>query len=595
LHPLGAEGFMRRLLMSVVVLLAACGGGGGGGGASTGGGSTGGGSTGGGSTGGGSTGGGSTGGGSVTPSASPTAPEAARFLTQATFGPTDSEITGLTQSNFAAWVDAQMAMAPTASHQRFLEQRLVAMKKVDPNASLGGDQFYQSFWVQAATAPDQLRQRIVFALSQIFVISLNETAIQPTGGGAYYDMLGANAFGNFRNILEGVTRSPSMAIYLTYMANEPEEGARTPDQNFAREIMQLMTIGLVQLNNDGTAKTDAFGQPIPTYSTADIQGLAKVFTGLSWYNKNPSWASFIGDDRDPDLDTAPLSYYPQWHSKSRKAFLGTVIPASTTSDPAGDVKIALDALFNHPNVGPFIAHRLIQQLVTSNPTPAYVGRVATVFNNNGSGVRGDMKAVIKAVLLDTEARDMAAVNSTTFGKLREPDIRLANWMRAFGASSWSGTWNLGSLSTNTSLSQSPLNPPSVFNFWRPGYVPPAATQLGARSLVAPEFQIVDEVSVAGYVNTIYKAITDGAGIAEDVHAEYAAEMAIADNAGTLIDRLDRLLLYGQMSAKLRGTLTTAINSISISGTQSQQTDARRARAQIAIVLVMCSPEYLVQR
>jgi uncharacterized protein (DUF1800 family) len=412
-------------------------------------------------------------------------------------------------------------------------------------------------------------------------------------------MLGNNAFANYRTLLEGVTLHPMMGIYLSYLANQKEDpaGTRTPDQNYAREVMQLMSIGLVMLNQDGTPQLDANGKPIPTYSQDDILGLAKVFTGMSWYSPSPTNNTFVGRNRDPSSDIQPMIFYPQFHSTSEKKFLGVTIAASGTPDVGGDLKIALDTIFNHPNVGPFIALRLIQQFVTSNPSPAYVSRVAAVFNNNGSGVRGDMGAVISAVLKDAEARDISVVTSTTFGKLREPVIRLANWMRAFNASSQSGNWSVQSTSANTSLSQSPLTSASVFNFWRPGYVPPN-TQLGSQNLYAPEFQVVDEVTTAGYLNTVQNTINSGIGTANDVRSAYASEIALAGDPNALLDRLNTLLLYGQMSAKLRQLVSEAVTGVAIPGgsaTQAQIDAAMLNRAKLAVFLVMASPDYLVQR
>ena len=266
------------------------------------------------------------------------------------------------------------------------------------------------------------------------------------------------------------------------------------------------------------------------------------------------------------------------------------------------MKIALDTLFNHPNVGPFVSRNLIQRLVTSNPSPAYVSRVAAVFNNNGKGVRGDMAAVIRAILTDTEARDATVTGSATFGKLREPVVRMANWMRAFGAKSASGTWGLGDTSAATSLDQSVLNAPSVFNFWRPGYVS-SNSKLGAAGLVGPEFQVVDEVSVAGYVNTMSSAITNGVGNAtgvsgSDIKTTYPNEIGLAATPQALVDRLNTLLFYGQMSSGLQQTLVNAINSIPIPGgsaTAAQVTAAQTQRVQLAVMMAMTSGEYLAQR
>jgi len=400
----------------------------------------------------------------------PTDAQAERFLTQATFGVTDADIANVQGQGYAGWLTSQMALAPSASHQTFVETRLTQLLASNPAATLTATEFYQSFWSQVVTGPDQLRQRMKFALSQIFVISLVDGGVDARGAASYYDMLGANAFGNYRTLLERVTLHPMMGVYLTSIANQKEDLAtgRHPDENYAREVMQLMGLGVFKLNNDGTNQLDASGNPIPSYTSEDIAGLAKVFTGMSWYSPTPTTNTFFGRNRDPNASVTPMTLYPAFHSISEKAFLGTTIQASTTSDPAGDLKIALDTIFNHPNVGPFVAKRLIQQLVTSNPSPAYVGRVATVFNNNGSGVRGDMSAVIRAVLTDNDARDIAVTSSPTYGKIREPIVRLGNWMRAFGATSTSGAFLLGSTSATTSLGQSPLTSPSVFNFYRPG-------------------------------------------------------------------------------------------------------------------------------
>ncbi|MFZ4071428.1 MAG: DUF1800 domain-containing protein [Caulobacterales bacterium] len=571
---------MKRLILALSALfLVACGGGGGGSGGSGGGGAT------------------------PTPAPPPvtiTATEAARLLNQATFGATDATIEQARTAGVSAWLDNEFSAAPAAqTHLAYLDARLVQLRTTNPSASLSATNFYETWWRTAATSPDQLRQRVAFAYSQIFVISLNDGAVDVRGAGSYYDMLTANAFVNFRQLLENVTLHPMMGRYLTYLANQREDaaGTRTPDENYAREVMQLMTIGLWELNIDGTLRTNASNQPIATYTPDDISGLARVFTGLSWYHPAPSNSTFFGGSRDPDASVRPMIFYPQYHSLSAKQFLGTTIPASTTADVGGDLRIALDTLFNHPNVGPFIARQLIQRLVTSNPSNAYVGRVAAVFNNNGSGVRGDMRAVIRAILTDSEARSATAASDPAFGKLREPVIRLTHWMRAYGATSVSGNWLIGSTSSNQSLGQSPLAAPSVFNFWRPGFVPPATTQVGQRGFNAPEFQIVDEVSTAGYINTINGAITNGIGTGNDVRAAYTAELAIADGADALVERLNRVLLAGQISTTLRARVLEAVNSIAIpaTGAQAQIDAARLNRVRTAILLIVASPDYLVQR
>jgi uncharacterized protein (DUF1800 family) len=329
--------------------------------------------------------------------------------------------------------------------------------------------------------------------------------------------------------------------------------------------------------------------------------MAKVFTGLSWYHANPTNSTFFGIGDSNQNINRPMIGYPNFHSTSEKKFLGTTIPASSTANVMGDINTALDVLFNHPNAGPFFAKRMIQQLVTSNPSPAYVGRVAAVFANNGSSVRGDMGAVIRAILLDTEARDTAAAQANaSYGKLREPVIRLTNWARAFEATSFSGKWLIQDTSANTSLNQSALAAPSVFNFWRPGYIPPETTQAGQRNLAAPEFQIVDEVTVASYINLMEATIDRGIGwtpagaSSEDVSSDFDKEIALATNPGALLDRLNLLLFYGQMSSRLRGILNDQINSITVPA-GAQEAEPKEFRAKLSVLMSMISPEYLVQR
>jgi uncharacterized protein (DUF1800 family) len=519
----------------------------------------------------------------------PTVEEASRFLIQASFGPTDAAIAEVQDKGYAGWIDAQLA-APMfgETHLAWFDFKNQNPLGVAPTV------FYESWWKQAVTANDQLRQRMTFALSQIFVLSLQDGNIFLRGAIAYYDMLAGNALGNYRKLLEDVTLNPQMGRYLTYLANSKEEGVRQPDENFAREIMQLMSIGLFELNPDGTKKLDGAGKTIPTYDSDDVRGLARVFTGLSWWHTTPSEQSFNSVNLPFDAQIKPMIFYPAHHSTSEKKFLSATIPASATADVGGDLKIALDTLFNHPNVGPFMATRLIQQFVTSNPSPAYVGRVAAVFANNGAGVRGDFGATIKAVLLDAEARDVSLATQPGFGKLREPVVRISNWARAFKAVSASGGWGMGNTTATIALSQSPLSSPSVFNFWRPGYTPPATTEAGSRGLVAPEFQVVDEVSTATWVNLMYETVALGFGSnPRDVTSAYASELALANDTPALLARLNQLLFAGQMSDVLKGKLTAAVNNVPYPGTN--EPTARRNRAWTAIFLSLISPEFMVQR
>ena len=465
------------------------------------------------------------------------------------------------------------------------------------DTKLNQNNFFESFWQQAVTGDDHLRQRVTFALSQIFVVSFQDSTISnyPRGVASYYDMLATNAFGNYRNLLEAVSLHPMMGIYLTSLHNQKESGSRVPDQNYAREVMQLMSIGLYELNADGSQKLSG-GKPIETYTSDDIVGMSKVFTGWSWAGPDKSDSRFYGNAKDPNMDWQPMQSYPKFHSTSEKKFLGMTIAAQSPANPEASLKAALDKLFSHPNVGPFIGKQLIQRLVTSNPSPQYVARVAAAFDNNGQGVRGDMKAVIKAILLDSEARADVPGSNANAGKLREPVIRLANWMRAFNATSASSRFLLGSLDDPLSaLAQTPMRSPSVFNFYRPGYVPPN-TSIATAGLVAPEMQITGETSVTGYLNTMRDVIPNGTGSSRDVKPDYSAELALADTPDKLLDRINLLLLYGQMSTALRNQVLAAVSSVTIPANNANNAaTARKNRVSLAIFLTMASPEYIVQK
>ncbi len=509
--------------------------------------------------------------------AHPTPPEASRLLSQATFGPTVAEINKLSEMGTAAWFNDQFAK-PQKMHFAY-------MNTVTPPAGqdLSEDQFFESFWQQAVNGDDQLRQRVAFALSQIFVISYQNRTLadNPRAVAHYYDLLGTYAFRNFRDLLQAVTLHPMMGNYLNALGNEKTTGTQVPNENYAREIMQLFTIGLRQLKSDGT---DTTSPATETYTSADIKGLAKVFTGWSWAGPDKSSDRFNGwRSQDPNRDWLPMQNYPDFHETLPKSFLGVTIPENTSGEAS--LKIALDTLFSHPNVGPFIGRELIQRLVTSNPSPAYVGRVAAAFADNGQGVRGDMKAVIKAILLDPEARTVPASN--TAGKIREPVIRLANWMRAFHATSNSGRFQMGEHDDPLGgLAQTPMRAPSVFNFFRPEYVPPFSNISGANKF-SPEMQITEEMSVTGYLNFMRVAIQGGTGISNDIKADYTAELALAGTPELLVDRIDLLLMQGQMSATLRGQILTAINS--------NPGNSKINRVYLAIFLTMASPEYIVQK
>ena len=550
----------------------------------------------------------------------PTKAEASRFLAQSTMGPSSADIDHLATMQYAAWLDEQFAK-PQTLHRAYINQ--ATADAVALGQQISEVNFFDSWWSQALGADDQLRQRAAFALSEIFVISFSNSTLQaqPRGVASYYDMLGEKAFGNFRDLIEGVTYHPMMGIFLSHLKNQKEDPltGRVPDLNFAREVTQLFTVGEYKLNLDGSTITAA-GVPTVAYTSADLSGLSQVFTGLSWYAgpnlTDRTNARFFGGNPDPSRDWLPMQDYNSYtantafHSISAKNFFGMTIAPQAKADVTGDVKIALDTLFNNPNVGPFIGKQLIQRLVSSDPSPAYVARVAAKFNDNGSGVRGDMKAVWKAILLDPEAR--AIGTSTSAGKLREPVLRLSHMLRAFKAKSTSGRFTGIGLTDDpaTRLNQTPMFAPTVFNFFRPGYVPPGKG-LSDAGLVVPEMQLTHELSVAGYMNYI-RGWTQ-LSTTRDIQQDYGAELAVATVPADLVDRMDLLIFGGTMPAALKAQLVTAVTSRAIpaavlppgapaSGapaptpTNQAAIDAAKLdRVYIAVFLSMSSPDYLIQK
>jgi uncharacterized protein (DUF1800 family) len=538
--------------------------------------------------------------------------DAVRLLTQASFGPTDATVSSVMSTGVSAWVDAQEALPVRANYLARWNSDNSAL-----SASGGATpQNVDSAFYQAALAnDDQLRERVAYALSQIFVVSMQDLSLggsKSQTAASYLDMLNQDAFGNFRALLNDVAMHPAMGQYLSSLGNAKEAPkiGRIPDQNFAREVMQLFTIGLVQLNIDGTPKL-VNGQTVPTYGPADIDGLSRVFTGFSWAGPDTSKQRFYstpGYLADNRLYT-PMQPYAQYHSTSEKDFLGAVVPAQGTPDPAASLNTALDTLFNHPNVGPFISKRLIQRLVTSNPSPAYVTRVATVFNNDGKGVRGNLKAVVKAILTDSEARDPALAATPGFGKVKEPVLRLTQFLRAYNATSDSGLWLIGSTDDpGTGLSQSPLRSETVFNFYRPGYVN-AGGVTAANGLVAPEMQITTETSVAGYANFMMGIVQRGVGLKgltgnasrPDVQPDFSAAQSLATDSASLVNDVTARLIGDNVNASLKSQIQTAVDSITIpapnkAGTNGPQIEnAKHNRVLTAVLLTLASPEYIAQK
>jgi uncharacterized protein (DUF1800 family) len=440
--------------------------------------------------------------------------------------------------------------------------------------------------------------------------------IRPVPLADYMDLLAKNADGNFRTLLEAVTRSPVMGTYLTYREGKKGNPAKGqfPDENYAREVMQLFTIGLNELNIDGSARMVG-GRPVETYTSADVSGLAKVFTGLNWDCTDRSNSCFQFQDQGTSIpsrsyELKPMVFYPQFHSTLEKKFLGTVVPdQGSKPDPEASLKIALDTLFNHPNVGPFFGKMLIQRLVTSNPSPKYVADVAGKFNNNGNGVRGDMKAVIKEILTNPEA----GVISNTSGQLRDPILRVAAILRAFDYKSTTGWFRMGNTDRqDISLGMSPLRAPSVFNFFRPGFSPTG--KIGDAGFVAPEMQIINDTSVAGYTNYVRDGVLNGFGPTKstfvndnvqykdaDMQPNFTAELALADKPSELVERVNIKLLQGRMSKALRDEIVGAVSKQTIpvltpDGKNLASVDAaKRARVNAAVFLVATAPEFQVMK
>ncbi len=531
--------------------------------------------------------------------------EAMRFLTQATFGPTEADIDRVTAIGYAAWIDEQFAK-PASSHRsawRAIDQVYVGAGRGDSIRQMGT---INAFWRVAMSGNDQLRQRVAFALSQIMVISMREgmVGMNAEAVSAYLDMLADKGLGTYRELLQSVATHPLMGTYLSHLKNRKADPAtgRVPDENFAREIMQLFSIGLHALNADGTTRTSG-GVPIEAYSSADIAGLSKVFTGWSWQCVNLTESCYeIGQPLGtyaPSDWYSPLMNYPQYFSEEAKSFLGVSLPARSPGNAQADLAAALDTLAGHPNVAPFIGKQLIQRFVTSNPSPGYVADIARVFADNGAGRRGDMKSLVKAILLHPEAR----ATSATSGKVREPILRVTGMVRSLGMLSRSGLYWIGNTDdSGLHLGQSPMNAPSVFNFYRPGYVSPGSAS-AAFGLVGPELQIVHETSAAGYVNYMRDAIDyglgwDPIGYYADLVIDLEPFKVVADQPSTLLDRVAAKLLYTPLPAEVRQDIEAAIRSIEIPPPEQDPwwINARKEqRVKAALLLTVATPEYQVQR
>ncbi|MBI5693224.1 MAG: DUF1800 family protein [Verrucomicrobia bacterium] len=538
--------------------------------------------------------------------------DAARFLLQATFGATQADITTVIAKGYHAWINEQMALPPSlhrdeTMHDFNRNQTNGGVGNRSPVTQAyerpGGPHRQAAWWKIAVEGRDQLRQRVAFALSQILVISdQNGTIAQWQEGAAnYYDIFVNGAFGNFRSILEQVTLSPMMGIYLSSLRNaKATYDARgnvitLPDENYAREIMQLFTIGLNELNPDGTLRLDPTGQPIPTYTQETIVHTARVFTGWSFASSTENATANVNLFRGaPANYLAPMMLWPAFHEDSAKTIVGgRVLPASQGG--VKDLADTLDALFQHPNTGPFIARQLIQRLVTSNPSPGYIYRVAQAFANNGAGVRGDLGAVVRAILTDYEARSPAVAATATFGKLKEPLLMTTALFRAFGGGSNSGRFNIPN--PEGSLAQAALRAPTVFNFFEPNFVLPGS--VAEAGLYAPEYQILNDTTALTqpnfYYNYLYttRSTTDQAQ--QTVGLNLTDWLASARTPRSLIDTLGLILTGGSLPAAASDRIVSAISALPVSTAGSTNTAADLERVRSAIYLVLTSPHGAVQK
>jgi uncharacterized protein (DUF1800 family) len=550
--------------------------------------------------------------------------EAARFLNQATFGATLEAIQALkSMGTYAAWINDQferpVSLLLPGARQIYsagyeycrtqpyegcpeLSLTEVSTPGVDGLLDTHYDFHRNVWWKNVVEGGDQLRQRVAFALSEILVVSDVPGDLENSAFGVadYYDTLTRHAFGNYRQLLEAVTRLPVMGIYLSLVRSskaDPERNIR-PDENFAREVLQLFSIGVHRLNLDGTPMLDGSGNPIPNYGQAEVQEFARAFTG--WKFADVLWDDWYAiSDR-----TKPMQADAAHHDPGAKRLLGgVVVPAGQTAEQ--DLTAALDNIFSHPNLGPFIGRQLIQRLTTSNPSPAYVARVAAAFNDNGTGVRGDLKAVVKAILLDSEARS-GIVSQPHFGKLREPLLRVSHVFRAFKAKPVAGaTWGVpptiavyhspgvwsGIEHFEQDIGQNVLRSPSVFNFFFPDHAPVGPVR--DRGLVAPEFQIATETNVMGLSNTVNFHVQDADLQTPRLwsYLDLSHETSLVADPDALLTHLDTVLTGGGLSAGVRQIIKEHLSSSSFPDTAK----GRLAKAKDAISLILDSPDYLIQK
>ncbi|WOD43616.1 DUF1800 domain-containing protein [Hwangdonia lutea] len=533
--------------------------------------------------------------------------ETSRFLAQASFGADLNYIKAVAENSFEDWIDAQFSFNSPSMGELTQNVYDEALSIFVANGGNADDYFgpywphFQYAWWQSNIGnEDLLRQKVALALSEIMVISRNSSlGDYGVGLGDFYDVLKDNAFGNFRDLLRDITLHPMMGIYLSHYNNPrsfPDENIH-PDENFAREVMQLFSIGLYELNQDGSYVLDGEGNRVPTYDNNDIKEFAKVFTGLgaAAVNENP-WGVVprFGVNQYLAKKDVPMAMYDEWHQPGEKKLLnGLVIPSGQSG--MQDIEDAIDNLFNHQNTAPFIAIRLIQQMVKSNPSPAYISRVSAAFNNT-KGVRGDMKAVIKAILLDEEARSCSWIDNPSSGKLIEPMVRYFNITRQIDLDNKSGlNWNVG-YNFYQATGQSPLAAPHVFNFYLPEYVPNA--EFTAANLVGPEFEIHNSASSIAFINEVdlwtypqyYSVLNTWDLDIEDTPLDFEVLKYFAKDSEVLVNQLDKLFTHGQLSDETKRVITEAVDGIENFGGDF---DYEFYRVKMALYLILISPDYAI--
>ena len=527
--------------------------------------------------------------------------EAYRFLTRATFGADMAGLEAMQADTATAFLEREFAKPGSYVLDDFLAAPRNKKGKVNLNRLSG------LYWDQMISGEDQLRQRMSFALSQILVYADSGNGPTALHRAYFQDVLTRNAFGNYRDLLQEVTYSPAMGRWLTYLRNRKGNAktGRMPDENYAREVLQLFSIGLFEMNMDGTAKRDGTGNEIPTFDNEDIIGLARVFTGLTYDTGQNRFGGFV-----EAAAHRPMIMFEKQHSPLEKRFLGTTIPAGTPGDET--ISRALDTIFDHPNVAPFVSRQLIQRFTTSSPTPDYIRRVATAFETGsfvapdgtqfGSTGRGDLQATLAAILLDPSL-DAATYETDSVivdGKIREPILRFVHWARAFNLQNVDAfnERKLGNTSDPaTGLGQHPYRSPSVFNFYRPGYVAPG-TESGALDLTAPELQIVNESTATGYLNFMTQMVADKGGQRDrstpSFAPDYTAELALVDTPDRLVAHLNTLLTGDRMTQEEQDAIVDILETLPIHAKKEDKAAKDRLqKVHTAVALVVNSPAFAV--